>query len=253
MTGSNGAWCISGDLNVVRGNEERLNLQVNNKEARDFNEFINNAKFIEIPMRGRKFTGVSDDEMKFSKLYRFLLNEEFCNICRNILVVALDRKLSDHCPIMLKDVVLDFEPRPFREFDMWLEEKDIDQVVGEVWRMEAMRWELEAENRDLGESERVAWMEARKAWLDKENEYRSMLQQKARLRWDVEGDGNSKFFHSYIKRRNNKNNIMSMMVNGLWCEDPSAIKAEMVRYYKHYSPNEIQFDHYSVVSRWKRF
>ncbi|GKC60107.1 kinase-like domain, beta-lactamase/transpeptidase-like protein, partial [Tanacetum coccineum] len=91
---------------------------------------------------------------------------------------------------------------------------------------------LEAEKRALNESERVAWMEARKAWLDKENEYRSMLRQKSKIRWDVEGDENSKFFHSYIKRRNNKGSIRGMMVNGLWCEDPSAIKDEMVRHYK---------------------
>ncbi|GJW39932.1 reverse transcriptase domain, reverse transcriptase zinc-binding domain protein [Tanacetum coccineum] len=71
-------------------------------------------------------------------------------------------------------------------------------------------------------------MEAGKSWLDKDTEYRSMLQQKARIRWDVKGDENLKFFHSYIKRRKNKNNIRGFMVNGLWCEYPSAIKAEMV-------------------------
>lgn len=37
---------------------------------------------------------------------------------------------------------------------------------------------------------------------------------------------------SYIKRRYNKGNIRGLMVNGFWCEDPMAIKAELVRYYK---------------------
>ncbi|GJQ91719.1 zinc finger, CCHC-type containing protein [Tanacetum coccineum] len=48
----------------VRGDEERMVSQVNLKEANDFNDFINEAKLVEIPMRGRKFTRVSDDEMK---------------------------------------------------------------------------------------------------------------------------------------------------------------------------------------------
>lgn len=40
-----GAWCIFGDLNVVKGENDRLNSQVNAKEASDFNEFINNTRW----------------------------------------------------------------------------------------------------------------------------------------------------------------------------------------------------------------
>ncbi|PWA51496.1 hypothetical protein CTI12_AA466280 [Artemisia annua] len=39
-----GAWCIFGDLNVVRSIDDRLNSQVNMKEACEFNEFINNMR-----------------------------------------------------------------------------------------------------------------------------------------------------------------------------------------------------------------
>ncbi|GJY68782.1 hypothetical protein Tco_0471764 [Tanacetum coccineum] len=95
-----------------------------------------------------------------------------------------------------------------------------------------MRWELEAENRSLNEIERAEWLGARKLWMEKENEHSSMLLQKARVRWDVEGDENSRFFHSYVKRRNNKSNIRGLMVNGLWCEDPNTIKMEIARHYK---------------------
>ncbi|PWA52951.1 hypothetical protein CTI12_AA449830 [Artemisia annua] len=43
-----GAWCIFGDLNVVRRNDDRLNSQVNVKEMTDFNDFINNMSEFEI-------------------------------------------------------------------------------------------------------------------------------------------------------------------------------------------------------------
>ncbi|GJV02698.1 RNA-directed DNA polymerase, eukaryota [Tanacetum coccineum] len=227
MDSSKGAWCIFGDLNVVRGSEERRNSQVNIRETTDFNDFINEAKLIEIPIGGRKFTRVSDDGLKFSKLDRFLLNEEFMKLWGNTSVVALDRKLLDHCPIILKDVDLDFGPKPFRAFDIWLEETDIGNekwskerfgAVNEMIEMvkkEAMKWELEAENRTLSEVEREVWMKARKSWVDKKNELKCMLHQKSRIKWDIEGDENSKFFHSFIKQRNNKSNIRGLMVNGV--------------------------------------
>ncbi|GJW16707.1 transposon TX1 [Tanacetum coccineum] len=198
--------CIYGphvDLNVVRRSDDRLNSQVCFREMEKFNDFINDAKLIEVPMS--------------------------------------DCKLSDHCPIVLKDIDLDFGPNPFRTFGIWLEEGDIGTIVETSWNLkerieackkEAMRWELESENRILDANERVAWLEARKQLLSKENEFGNMLRQKARVKWGVEGDEDSKFYHSFIKRRNNKSNIRGLMVNGVWCEDPRMIKAELVRHYK---------------------
>ncbi|GKB47973.1 RNA-directed DNA polymerase, eukaryota [Tanacetum coccineum] len=52
MDSLKGAWCIFGDLNVVRRHDERMNSQINIKETCDFNDFINEAKLIEIPMGG---------------------------------------------------------------------------------------------------------------------------------------------------------------------------------------------------------
>ncbi|GKB77670.1 transposon TX1, partial [Tanacetum coccineum] len=268
----NGAWCIFGDLNVVRCNEDRLNCQVNIKESIEFNDFINDMRLLEIPMGGRKFTRVSDDGINFSKLDRFLLNDEFNNLLGNLSVIALDRKLSDHCPIVLKDVDLDFGPKPFRVFNVWMEEPDFYRVVEEAWKKEvksfrpdcifrdklknvkvslrtwskerfggfkekikalkneAMKWELVAENKTLSESERGTWLQARKDWEEKEREYCSMLRQKTRIKWDTEGDENSKFYHSFVKRRNNRCSLRGLMVDGVW--DPKSIKVEAARHYK---------------------
>ncbi|GKE63152.1 RNA-directed DNA polymerase, eukaryota [Tanacetum coccineum] len=129
-----GAWCIFGDLNVVRRIKDIFNSQVNVREMVEFNGFINNMKLIEIPTGGRKFTRVSDDGLKFSKLYRFLLNENFNDLWGNPSVVALDRKLLDHCPMVIKDVELDFGPKPFRIFNVRMEEPDFISVIEEAWR-----------------------------------------------------------------------------------------------------------------------
>ncbi|GJT67548.1 hypothetical protein Tco_1019028 [Tanacetum coccineum] len=55
-----------------------------------------------------------------------------------------------------------------------------------------MRWECEAESRALNEDELKEWMKARKIWIEKDGKKASILRQKARVKWDVEGDENSK-------------------------------------------------------------
>ncbi|GJZ02765.1 RNA-directed DNA polymerase, eukaryota [Tanacetum coccineum] len=128
-----GAWCIFEDLNVVRKIDVRLNSQVNLNEITEFSDFINDMRLVKIPMGGRKFTRVTDDGVKFSKLDRFLLNEEFNELWANLSVIALDRKLSDHYSILLKDVKLDFGPKPFWVFNTWLEEHDFLGIVEGAW------------------------------------------------------------------------------------------------------------------------
>ncbi|GJZ80356.1 RNA-directed DNA polymerase, eukaryota [Tanacetum coccineum] len=143
MNDANGPWCIFGNLNIVRGDEERMNSQVNLKEA---NDFTNEAKLVEIPMRGRKFTR--------------------------------------------------------------LKEGDIILVVEEEWKMEVRSMRPECRFRDnvkvalkkWSKERGKGWMMARKSWMDKENKYRCMLRQKARIR--------------------------------LRSEDPKLIKAKLVRHYK---------------------
>ncbi|GJY92504.1 RNA-directed DNA polymerase, eukaryota [Tanacetum coccineum] len=52
MSNSSEDWCIFGDFNVVRRQEDRLNSQINVKEMEDFNNFINITRLVEIPLGG---------------------------------------------------------------------------------------------------------------------------------------------------------------------------------------------------------
>lgn len=97
-------WCLFGDFNEVRGREDRMNAQINEKEASDFNDFTRELQLNEIPLGGRKFTRISDDGLKFSKLDRFLVTDEFKRKRGNLVRPALEHKWPDHHPIGLKDM-----------------------------------------------------------------------------------------------------------------------------------------------------
>lgn len=64
------------------------------------------------------------------------------------------------------------------------------------------------------------------------NNRRSLLAQKARIRWLREGDVNSKIFHKAIQQRRVANGITGLEVDGLWCEEPLAVKAAIKGFFK---------------------
>ncbi|XP_071705294.1 uncharacterized protein [Rutidosis leptorrhynchoides] len=228
----NDAWVISGDFNEVRSDEERLNCQFIESRAKMFNDFINNTKLIDIPLGGRIFTRVSDDDTKFSKLDRFIVNDCFHGLWNCLSVVALDRGKSDHCPIILKDDIKNFGPKPIKVFDEWLEMEDVDNSEIEVLKTTSNTLELKAERGLLHDVERKQWLDARNEWFRKEKIKVNMLKQKARVRWVLEGDENTRYFHSIIKRGYNKNNIRGLTINGVWCEDPNDIKEAVFHHFK---------------------
>ncbi|GJU27347.1 RNA-directed DNA polymerase, eukaryota [Tanacetum coccineum] len=112
--------------------------------------------------------------------------------------------------------------REMNDFNEFINDARLVEKI-EEHKKETMRWELEAENRSLNESERAFWLGARSLWVEKDKELVSMMRQKARIKWDVEGGENSKFFHAYVKRRNNKNNIR---VEKISTEDARSLEQE---------------------------
>ncbi|XP_071704573.1 uncharacterized protein [Rutidosis leptorrhynchoides] len=255
-------WVICGDFNEVRDQSERLNCAFIGARAARFNSFIDRMQLIEIPLLGMKFTRISDNGMKLSKLDRFLVLENFMQTWGDLSVIALDRNTSDHCPIVLQNKNVDFGPKPFKIFDEWLEKVEVEHVMSEAWNKQVTRsrhdcifrnklknvkkalrsWskvqydtldteldnakkragelEKKAESQQLTETERDEWLNSRGIWLKKEREKAQMLKQKARIKWAIDGDENSRLFHSSIKRRNNSSNIRGLYINGEWQENP---------------------------------
>ncbi|XP_071687812.1 uncharacterized protein [Rutidosis leptorrhynchoides] len=128
-------WVICGDFNEVRRRSERQNCEFIESRAKMFNDFINKANLIEIPLGGRKFTRISDDGLKYSKLDRFLVSETCYASWEGISACTLDRDCSDHCPIVLKDSDNDFGPKPTRVFNNWFEDGKSIDLIKDAWNV----------------------------------------------------------------------------------------------------------------------
>ncbi|XP_071738862.1 uncharacterized protein [Rutidosis leptorrhynchoides] len=84
----------------------------------------------------------------------------------------------------------------------------------DLFKTTVQQLELQAESRVLTDVELELWRKSRKQWLEKERIKTNMLKQKARVKWILDGDENTKYFHSVIRRRNNSNTIRGLTING---------------------------------------
>ncbi|XP_071700003.1 uncharacterized protein [Rutidosis leptorrhynchoides] len=131
-------WLVCGDFNEVRCQAERFNSVFKQNWADYFNKFISNTCLIEVPLGGKKFTRICDNGLKFSKLDRFLVLDKFCQLWPNLSASTLDKFLSDHCPIILRNGVKDFGPKPNRIFNEWLNLEGEEDVITTAWNLPMM-------------------------------------------------------------------------------------------------------------------
>ncbi|KAJ0805636.1 putative RNA-directed DNA polymerase [Helianthus annuus] len=116
---------------------------------------------------------------------------------------------------------------------VWRDEflaKEKESVNLALEELEAL--EKEMENRDLTEDEEWTLAENRK--IVKESDYRKNLdlKQRSRVRWALDGDENSKFFHALINNRKASNSIHGLNVNGDWCSKPAQIKKQVFSFFR---------------------
>ncbi|GJT61376.1 RNA-directed DNA polymerase, eukaryota [Tanacetum coccineum] len=125
---------VMGDFNEVRKKDERFGSVFNVHGANAFNLFISNAGLEEVPLGGCSYTWCHKSASKMSKLERFLISESLMNSCPNIFAITLERFLSDHRPILMRESHYDYGPVPFRFFHYWFEIKGFDKFVKDSWK-----------------------------------------------------------------------------------------------------------------------
>ncbi|GKV22646.1 hypothetical protein SLEP1_g32498 [Rubroshorea leprosula] len=134
ITKHRGNWCVAGDFNAVQSRKEKIGSSVNAREMRDFKKFISDSGLVDLPLNGRKYTWYHASGGSMSRLDRFLVSEEWLLNWEDAKQWGLKRTISDHCPVILKNQKIDWGPKPFRFFDVWMERPGFKELVEETWK-----------------------------------------------------------------------------------------------------------------------
>ncbi|GJU93005.1 RNA-directed DNA polymerase, eukaryota [Tanacetum coccineum] len=129
----NGETIVMGDFNEVRSKEERLGSIYNHSSSRHFNQFITSSGLVDVNLEGYSFTWSHPSATKMSKLDRFLVSEGIISLFPSITALCLDRHLSDHRPILLREIITDYGPTPFRFYHSWFKWDGFDAMVEQAW------------------------------------------------------------------------------------------------------------------------
>nr|GEU91646.1 reverse transcriptase zinc-binding domain-containing protein [Tanacetum cinerariifolium] len=99
-------------------------------------------------------------------------------------------------------------------------------------------FDTKAEHGSRGEHEIVECLKLLKKIEDLDHLKRLDLMQKAKLRWAIEGDENSKFFHGIVNNKFSRSRINGLFIEGNWTSKPSAIIDHIFQFHKRKFENK---------------
>lgn len=133
-------WITGGDFDIIGSSEERLSIaQPDYKAIDEFNLFQHDAELRNAGFQGSIYTWCNDHPVRkvWERLNRILLNAAASVELPNFLVIHENRILSDHCPLIGINPVLD-SPKyksGFKFQTMWTTHHSFLEAVENNWQI----------------------------------------------------------------------------------------------------------------------
>ncbi|KAK2648875.1 hypothetical protein Ddye_016364 [Dipteronia dyeriana] len=126
---------IGGDFNSVLHQSERIGSSCIMRSMTNFNNFMNSAKVVDIPLYGMSYTWTHNRELgAWARLDWFLCDPLFLSWFSGLIQKGLCKSLSDHNPVMLSISNIDCGPKPFRIHNGWVDNKELMSGVIDIWK-----------------------------------------------------------------------------------------------------------------------
>ncbi|GKF48182.1 hypothetical protein Tco_0141433 [Tanacetum coccineum] len=147
---------------------------------------------------------------------------------------------------MLKKEIQNLGPTPFRFYHSWLELPGFDDLVLKSWNSltlddsNGLSKDLKSKLCDIdkvldqgGVTDDIllSRLEVLKQLHDVQSSNNHDIMQKAKIRWAIEGDKNSKYFHVIINKKHANLSVKGIMVDGDWIVEPDLVKHELKRHF----------------------
>nr|GEZ20471.1 RNA-directed DNA polymerase, eukaryota, reverse transcriptase zinc-binding domain protein [Tanacetum cinerariifolium] len=224
-----------------------------------------------------------------SKLDRYPISNGALDLFPHLSALCLDRHISDHRPILLRETNYDYGPSPFWFFHSWFAMKGFNSFVETTWKslnivelnglirlkkkLQALKiaiktWSKEANKRS---NDRKINIQQNLSEVDKlidqgkindeilikritllndlqklNNRNAMEISQKAKIRWSIEGDENSKYFYGIMNKKRSQLAIRGTLANEEWISEPYRVKNDFFTHFKkqfsHIQAHSICFD-----------
>ncbi|KAL9663848.1 hypothetical protein QQ045_019240 [Rhodiola kirilowii] len=118
-----GRWIIGGDFNAVLYEEEI--------RGSAFKERRGSMGVMDLPLIKRKFTW--SNKFGASRLDRFLVSSDVISLWLNLKQWGLQKDLSDHAVVALREEAKNWGMKPFRFINACLDHPGLGKVIKELW------------------------------------------------------------------------------------------------------------------------
>ncbi|XP_055960165.1 uncharacterized protein LOC130014981 [Mercurialis annua] len=209
---------LVGDFNEILDYSERLNCTALSSSMLEFSAFVSASNLIEATLQGRFFTW-QNNTVRSKIDICFLSSSALCS-CPNYILKALPKSYSNHVPILFSS-----EAAKCELGDKIEGAAEIDKYIS---TLEAA---TDLSNLSDADASRLGDLRSEFDHLSKHLE--SLWHKKSRLNWNLNGDRNTKYFHTVASIYSRSNMISEFLIDGVCYTSLADIKQRVHSFYKN--------------------